>query len=353
MKKNSISGETKFFREIKTFNALKLIIERENLKEFSVWSAACSTGEEPYSLAILFYEMGLNSNNVKIYATDMNRNFLKIAKSGIYSLEILNRSERKDIHKYFEKINDNRYQIIPQLKSYTIFSYFNLLDFFTYNNFKNKFKFIFLRNVLIYFDLDSANKILKNISSTLREDGYLFLGAKEVLANTDIFNKNYYYDIIYYTHSKNNKKVDIAKSLERKSDINKVIANDRKIKRKNKSKLSKNIYLKFHNRLSDEHHNKLNSEHYLAKGLKKEMENNIEMAKKYYKMAISMDLSSPFPHLFLANIYYQEKRYKEAYQEYLAAMKGLENKINAKYVNIFSDDEIEFFKNFVKNRIGI
>lgn len=197
--------ETYFFRDIKPFEVLEnqilptLIEKRKNLKKLRIWSAACSSGQEIYSIGMILSEL-LSNNlnwNIELFGTDISQNVINLAEKGIYSDYEVNRglSElRRD--KYFKK-TDNRWQITLPDYIRVNFHNFNLMN--TYNAL-GKFDLILLRNVLIYFDLDGKKNILNGMHKVLNSDGYLFLGTAESTTNiVDCFTKNCENEVYYYT----------------------------------------------------------------------------------------------------------------------------------------------------------
>lgn len=185
-------NETYFFREKNQIvymirNAIPELIKKGK-KSFKIWSAACSTGEEPYSIAILLKEFSLLSKyNFEITATDVDTDVLEKAKSGIYKkTSIRNSNDEKSIIKYFEIQNQN-YYLKNEIKSVVKFMYLNLIENGIINNL-GKMEFIFCRNVLIYFDVEMKKRVAELFYRILDDDGYLFLGYAETLSKvTDKF----------------------------------------------------------------------------------------------------------------------------------------------------------------------
>lgn len=191
---DSIStNKTDFFREGKHFNFLNtkllptLISKKEKArnKAIRVWSAGCSTGEEPYSLAITIINH-INPNdgwNVKILATDISIKVLQKAIHGIYRKEGLKGIPREILSSHFSsKIikNTNYFKVKDHLKKIITFRRFNLMA--SYFPFKYPFDFIFCRNVLIYFDSDTQHRLITKFYDCLPKGGCLFIGHAETLA---------------------------------------------------------------------------------------------------------------------------------------------------------------------------
>lgn len=191
---DSIStNKTDFFREEKHFDFLNTKLlpaliskkEKERNKTIRVWCAGCSTGEEPYSLAITIINH-INPNdgwNVKILATDISMKVLKKAINGIYKKEALKGIPREIISSHFSSIiinNTNCFKVKNHLKKMITFRRFNLM---TSNfPFKYPFDFIFCRNVMIYFDSDTHHRLISKFYDCLPKNGYLFIGHSETLA---------------------------------------------------------------------------------------------------------------------------------------------------------------------------
>ncbi|MBN1111842.1 MAG: hypothetical protein JXA53_02880 [Bacteroidales bacterium] len=174
------TNKTDFFRESTHIDLLcKFVKEIYKCQQIKIWSAACSTGEEPYSLSISLYEIGANYS---ILATDIDTNVLEIASKGIYDETKINNLSDDIKKKYFLKSKDsssNLIKVAPFLNDKVIFKYHNLvckLDT------QYKFDIIFLRNALIYFDQESQNTVINNVLANLKKGGFIFLGHSESIA---------------------------------------------------------------------------------------------------------------------------------------------------------------------------
>jgi len=176
------TNETYFFRNIKHFEALvDEIIPRmiENHRyPIKIWSAGCSTGEEPYTIAILLDEKGLlDKKYVEIYGSDINTKVLEDAKEGIYDVKKLRTTPEKYILKYFDKTVENYYALKENIINSVRFSRVNLKK----DNFANDYDIIFCRNVMIYFDKDDQKLVVDKFYKSLKKGGYLFIGHSESL----------------------------------------------------------------------------------------------------------------------------------------------------------------------------
>ncbi len=184
------TNETYFFREdyqLKAFKdeilpELKSRKEKEFQNEIRIWSAGCSTGEEPYTIAMIVLESGiLNDMHIEIFASDISQRVLQIARKGIYSKSSFRATEELYTKKYFDQI-DGKYKIKDDVKRLVNFGHLNLIDTSRIKLLK-PMDVIFCRNVIIYFDLESKKKVIDNFYDALNEGGYLLLGHAESLMN--------------------------------------------------------------------------------------------------------------------------------------------------------------------------
>ena len=143
-------------------------------KELKIWSAACSTGDEPYSLAMLMSRF-LPLNKIKIIATDIDKNVLQKAYLGIYNVKSLKALPEEFVNKYFNKLNDKTYQIKSDIKDCVTFKQHDLLK----EPYPDNCDLIVCRNVLIYFTDEAKNLIYSKFNKALKKDGLLFVGSTE------------------------------------------------------------------------------------------------------------------------------------------------------------------------------
>lgn len=176
---------TSFFREMPQWDYLKANLEKivrdKKSRRLRVWSAACSSGEEPYTIAIFLKEhlKDFASWDIKILATDISKKVLTKAIAGIYSQKDMEGMPKGMIKKYFKGTEDG-YKISDEIHNMVTFRMYNLIhDNFAI--FKNRFDFIFCRNVMIYFDGESQTKLVSNFHKILEEEGLLFIGHSESL----------------------------------------------------------------------------------------------------------------------------------------------------------------------------
>jgi chemotaxis protein methyltransferase CheR len=177
--------ETLFFRDSTPFDALKKLLlgDLGKKRKLRIWSAAASTGQEAYSIAMIIEEINKqtsNKINYEILATDISEDVLEYAQNGIYKNYEVSRGLPKEyLSKYFTRMGLN-YSIRNELKKHITFRKFNLIEGFY--NFE-KFDLVFCRNVLIYFDDLNKKLVYSKIKSVLNKDGYLFIGSSESLMN--------------------------------------------------------------------------------------------------------------------------------------------------------------------------
>lgn len=184
------TNETSWFRDNYPYEILRQQLLPEFAKskkqQVKVWSAACSSGQEPYSTAIVSYEYGMANpgalpGGVQIIATDLSPSVLSIAKSGIYDEMSLARGlseERRQ--RYFKPAGSGLWQANDIIKKNITFREINLKDSYTS---LGKFDLIFCRNVLIYFSTELKRDVLSRMAASLNPGGYLFLGGSESITN--------------------------------------------------------------------------------------------------------------------------------------------------------------------------
>jgi chemotaxis protein methyltransferase CheR len=197
-------NETNFFREqnqLKTFSEEILPELRETNKDkrkLRIWSAGCSTGEEPYTIAMLVLEMGLFYDwNIEITGSDINQRVLQVARSGLYRKNSFRTTDRHFLKKYFRE-EDSLCRITDAVKKHVNFNHLNLLDPFKVK-LVGPMDAIFCRNVLIYFDHPSRRRVIEMFYDRLSEGGYLLLGHAESLINisTAFTLRHFKYDMVY------------------------------------------------------------------------------------------------------------------------------------------------------------
>lgn len=209
-------NETYFFREqnqLKTFSEEILPELRETNKDkkrLRIWSAGCSTGEEPYTIAMLVLEKGYFNNwSIEIFGSDINQRVLQAARNGNYRKNSFRTTEPYFLRKYFRDENGLS-RISDSVKRNVNFSHLNLLDPFKVK-LVGTMDVIFCRNVLIYFDAISRKKVVDMFYERLTESGYLLLGHAESLINisTAFTLKHFKYDMVYQKPVKKGVHIDV------------------------------------------------------------------------------------------------------------------------------------------------
>lgn len=183
--------ETLFFRDSSPFDALVHKALPESLDRASqhggrpqlrIWSAACSTGQEPYSIAISILEL-LGSTagfDIRILATDVSESSVERAREGTYSQLETGRGLPLDKQQRWFEMDGDKWRVKDQVRSMVDFRTHNLLSSPPQ---RGAFDIVFCRNVAIYFSPDDRKKIFSNITDSLKPEGYLFVGASENLAD--------------------------------------------------------------------------------------------------------------------------------------------------------------------------
>jgi chemotaxis protein methyltransferase CheR len=178
------TNETFFFRDRLPFDHFKgvilpaLMAARERHKRIRIWCAAASTGQEPYSLAMMIREMApaLDGFRIEILATDLSREVLEKATAGLYSqFEVQRGLPIQLLLKYFTQ-HGEMWQIAPEIRAMVQYRPFNLLSDFSR---LGPFDLIVCRNVLIYFDQPTKSDVLDRLARVIAQDGFLILGAAE------------------------------------------------------------------------------------------------------------------------------------------------------------------------------
>jgi chemotaxis protein methyltransferase CheR len=202
--------ETYFFREeqqLKSFSEEilpELALKRKEAKSIRIWSAGCSTGEEPYTISMLILEKEeFKDWTVEIFATDISQRVLQSARRGLYQPASFRSTEPKYVSKYFKK-EDNAYRISDTVKKNVVFLHLNLLDA-NRLAFINPMDLIFCRNVIIYFDMEAKKKVITMFHGKLKGNGYLLLGHSESLINisTAFALRHLKHDMVYQNLDRN------------------------------------------------------------------------------------------------------------------------------------------------------
>ena len=177
---------TSFFRENRHFDFMNEKIAEwslEGQKKFRIWSAGCSSGEEPYTIGVSLREiLGNKDNDIRILATDISTKILGKARQGEYVSEKLDSLSREIKQKYFDRVDfgeDIVYRIKSEIRNMVVVKWLNLKDMpFPM---RGPFDIIFCRNVMIYFDTDFKSELIREYYRLLKPGGYLFIGQSENL----------------------------------------------------------------------------------------------------------------------------------------------------------------------------
>ena len=157
------------------------LLEKTRRGELRIWSAGCSAGQEAYNIAMTMDQYFGNRKNqwdTRILATDISMNVLEKGRNAIYPED--NIKDLPDVWKakYFQRLPDGSFQVTDKIRREVIFRVFNLMDPFVY---KKPFDIIFCRNVMIYFDQDTRNRLVDKFYDATAEGGVFFIGHSEVL----------------------------------------------------------------------------------------------------------------------------------------------------------------------------
>jgi chemotaxis protein methyltransferase CheR len=187
-----LTQETSFFRYPAVYQALAKRVLPEvharklwsNPRTLRIWSAGCSTGEEPYSIAMAVAEAleFAEAWKVEILATDISKRVLETAERGRYSRRDLACVTAEQIEGYFTEVNDHEYQAKPKLRNLITFAPLNLAQMV----YMGRFDCIFCMNVLIYFSENLRARVIRHFHDYLEPEGYLFLGHAEFMAKARV-----------------------------------------------------------------------------------------------------------------------------------------------------------------------
>jgi chemotaxis protein methyltransferase CheR len=200
------TNETYFFREdfqLKSFTQeilpeIRKRKEREGDRRLRIWSAGCSTGEEPYTLAMLLLEQpGFTDWQIDIIGTDISQRVLQIARKGVYGNASFRATDPTWQRRYFTEI-DGKFRIADRVKNLVTISHLNLFDA-PRVTLLGRMDAVFCRNVIIYFDLAAKKRVIESFFQRLRPEGYLLLGHSESLMNvTNAFVlRHFVHDMVY------------------------------------------------------------------------------------------------------------------------------------------------------------
>ena len=183
---------TSFFRDQFVFKSflefyktyMTEIIDRKEISDVEIWSVGCANGSEPYTVAMILhkaFENQLSRYNIKIHATDVNKDILGIAKSGVYSQPLEKDVPQPYLDRYFHQSN-SKFVISDKIKKMVTFTYLDLLsDSFPFN----ELDIIFCRYVLMYFQKSHQKKLIKRYYELLKPGGFLILGTTDPIPSSE------------------------------------------------------------------------------------------------------------------------------------------------------------------------
>lgn len=188
------TNHTYFYREKAHFEELQETVLPQihkrlqigSNKKLKIWVAGCSTGEEPYTIAMIlldFFGRKLSGMDTGILATDISKSALEKSAAGIYKKETVTALPKRFVLNYFDSIDRDTIKIKDSVRKLLLFRRLNLIaDSYP---FRGKFDIIFCRNVMIYFDNPTRQKIIDNFSRYMESDGYLFIGHSESIGRNN------------------------------------------------------------------------------------------------------------------------------------------------------------------------
>lgn len=187
------TNHTYFMREFEHFEYMKKVVlpylrkEEENTQDLRIWCGAASSGEEPYTLAMLlldFFGLEHDKWDTTVLATDISTDVLQSAVRGVYKKEQIAELPDNWKRRFFRPVEDGEYfAVTDELKKEVLFRQFNLMEDFP---FRKKLHVIFLRNVMIYFDRPTKQSLIKKLYDVLEPGGYLFVGRTETIEKGNV-----------------------------------------------------------------------------------------------------------------------------------------------------------------------
>ena len=187
------TNHTYFMREFEHFEYMKKVVlpylrkREENIQDLRIWCGAASSGEEPYTLAMLpvdFFGLEHDKWDTTVLATDISTEVLQTAVRGVYKKEQIAELPDNWKRRFFRSVGEGKYfAITDELKNEVLYRQFNLVDDFP---FRKKLHVIFLRNVMIYFDRPTKQNLIKKLYDVLEPGGYLFVGRTETIEKGNV-----------------------------------------------------------------------------------------------------------------------------------------------------------------------
>jgi chemotaxis protein methyltransferase CheR len=192
---------TSFFRESAHFELLrKTILPATKGRKIRIWSAACSTGEEPYSIAFCLQDAERDARSAEVVATDISGEVLSKASTSVYKADDLKMMSVEQRRRYFlEGVGSNvgMFKVKPEIRRLLTFKRHNLLEPFSA---EQAFDVIFCRNVMIYFNKATQQEVVQNLEQRLKPGGYLLIGHSETL-NSVNHQLRYLHPAVYRSNS--------------------------------------------------------------------------------------------------------------------------------------------------------
>ncbi|GBD95525.1 MAG TPA: protein-glutamate O-methyltransferase CheR [Nitrospirae bacterium] len=179
------TNETYFFREPRQLNVCvegimpRILAQKKGAKNVRIWSAACSTGEEPYTISLMLMEKGYLQKQFEIYGSDLSEGVLDSAKQAVYNSYSIRNLPEPYLKKYFSNSGQS-YTLSSSVKNTVKFMKVNLIEDKNIKQLRGM-DIIFCRNVLIYFDTRAKQRAVSNLYDSLNPGGYLFIGSSESL----------------------------------------------------------------------------------------------------------------------------------------------------------------------------
>ena len=367
-------SETYFLRDAGQFEILEKhiipsILEKNNVsKKINIWSAGCSTGEEPYSIAILLNELlpNIASWDISVLATDVNEKSIEKAMEGNYMEWSFREMPPEKVTKHFTQ-RKNLYQVNDSIKKNIQFRVNNLLE----TAYHNEFDLILCRNVFIYFDDNSKKTVLNKFDRSIKENGYMLLGHSEAPhLIPDSFESIVNQKSIYYRKKIISSPVNISETNnlpKTKIEIKKNISQTTPQKvfkaqfdnSKNKIELAKNLTNNGHlpeaekilqNILAE---NPSNHEAIFLQGQILEAKGNFDSAENRYKKAIYLEPLFLESYLNLSNLYTSLNKMEEAIKIKNAALYCFTENQNLKQIYSEKGYHIESLETFFKEESGL
>ncbi len=318
-------GETYFFRDKKLFDTMRtkilpgIINDRKySNKSLKIWSTACSSGEEAYSIAILVKELipDYEDWDIEIIATDINHLSLSKAKEGIYSEWSFRGVGLSIKNKYFVRMDDMRYKLKDDILKLVKFHNLNLTDstYILDGKIIKNIDIIFCRNVLIYFSKYQADKIINRFYNNIANKGWLIVAPTESLfLNNSSFTPVNINDIFLY--NKSIKKNNIVKSLDNNVFEDnlieqKLVIQNEIIKQQRNLEVNNNITINSKKELPKE--DKIDAQEFETISRSFANEGKLEEAIEWCKKAIFIDKINPFYYYLLASIQQEQGNISEA-----------------------------------------